>query len=357
MEWPKLAAASINATSSAITADNDLRVVSVTIAAYDYLVTFPATYRLYRSSNRLSSCLVLFVLIRYTSMVVLVVSNVGFFYRSFTPISCDRFHLIVPAFKAVQLMVSQAILAIRTYNISQRRHWVGRALLSAYFVATLFQWFSSLFFRMPVLIDGNCTSASVHPQYAISTWSFYLSAMLFDCLTLSMSAFYLMRVRAVTSSSALRLVKIILHDGLGYFVALTLMNAANIILFRGTGHAIQTSGASLGYSITWIMSQRILIHLHEARTDQKCIDVAHLPISHVIVSSTPLDGEAKHKASVGRGVNAASPVKHGVTGSDIDRHVRVERSIVVDGGLQDKNSKEEDFHGSSRTAWERESNV
>ena len=35
MEWPKLAATSINATSSAVTADNDLRVVSVTIAAYE----------------------------------------------------------------------------------------------------------------------------------------------------------------------------------------------------------------------------------------------------------------------------------------------------------------------------------
>ena len=59
------------------------------------------------------------------------------------------------------------------------------------------------------------------------------------------------------------------------------MNATNIFLFRGNLGAIQTSGyflifysrhrhepyrehpsASLGYSITWIMSQRILVHLH-----------------------------------------------------------------------------------------------
>jgi len=99
MGWSELAVTSMDVTPSAIAADNDLRVVSVTIAAYDYLVTFPATYRLYKSSNRQSSGLVLFVLIRYTSIIVLVLSNVGFFYRGFTPKACEHFHLVVPSFK------------------------------------------------------------------------------------------------------------------------------------------------------------------------------------------------------------------------------------------------------------------
>ena len=46
----------------------------------------------------------------------------------------------------------------------------------------------------------SCTSASIHPQRALSTWSFYLVAMLFDFLTLSISAFYLMKARAATFS-------------------------------------------------------------------------------------------------------------------------------------------------------------
>ncbi|KAF8259685.1 hypothetical protein EI94DRAFT_998546 [Lactarius quietus] len=314
----------------------------MTIAAYDYLVTFPATYRLYKSSNRQSSGLVLFVLIRYTSIIVLVLSNVGFFYRGFTPNSCDHYHLVVPAFKAVQLMASQAILAIRTYNISQRRRWVGRTLLSAYITATVFQWFSSLFSRKPVLIDGNCTSASVHPQRAISTWSFYLVAMLFDFLTLSISAFFLMKVRKLTSSSrALRLVKIILHDGLGYFVALTLMNAANIFLFRGTEHLIQTSGASLGYTVTWIMSQRILIHLHEARVDHKSVGVGRLPTTRAIMSSQLFDDEeVNHKTTDRLDGTLGLPDERGDSESGFVLHVRAERPTVVDGGMTDKKSKE-----------------
>jgi len=210
MGWSELAATSLNVTSGAITADNDIRIVSVTIAAYDYLATLPAAYRFYKCSNRQSSGLVLFVLIRYTSIIVLVVSNVGFFYRGFTPKACEHFYLVVPSFKVIQSMVSQGILAIRTYNISQRRPWVGRILLFLYIIATLFQWYSSLFSRMPILIEGNCTTASIYPQRAISTWSFYLAAMLFDCLTLSISAFYLMKARAVSfSGSALELVKMI----------------------------------------------------------------------------------------------------------------------------------------------------
>ena len=106
MEWSELAATSLNVTSGAITADNDLRVVSMAIAAYEYVVgcrlrllvrgysylssylaTLPAAYRFYKCSNRQrleglnsslqkvsdqftlanSSGLVLFVLIRQAS--------------------------------------------------------------------------------------------------------------------------------------------------------------------------------------------------------------------------------------------------------------------------------------------------
>ncbi|KAH9177314.1 hypothetical protein EDB89DRAFT_1935952 [Lactarius sanguifluus] len=344
----ELAVSKIAFTANAIQADNDLRIVSVAIAAYDYLATLPAEYRFYKSSNRRSSGLVLFVLIRYTSIMVLVGSNVGFFYHGFTPNTCGRFHLAVPALKVVQTMVSQAILAIRAYNISQRKRWVGQTLLLVYIIVTAFQWFSSLFFR-----TRDCTSASVHPQRAISTWSFYLVAMLFDCLTLSISIFYLMKVRAIVfSGSASWLVKMILYDGLGYFVVLTLMNAVNIVLFRGIHNVIQTSGASLGYAVTWIMSQRILIHLHETRMKQKSVVVARLPTESAIASAVRFDGGAKHNTAMKRN---DTPDECGNTETDFDLEVRVERSIVVDhGGLQAKDSRERDYYASPKSFLERD---
>ncbi|KAF8266916.1 hypothetical protein EI94DRAFT_121652 [Lactarius quietus] len=232
--------------AGAVAADNNLRIASLTLGAYDYLMTLPAEYRIYKSSNRRS--------------------NVGFFHHGFKSNTCEHYFMLSPVFKVIQMMASQAILAIRTYGISQRSPYVGWTLMVTYLLVAGFQWFTSMYARVPYSIDvsaavivialsvievrmtipttphqGNCTILSSHPKSPISTWSFYMVAMLFDCLTLSISTFYLMRVRAATSNSS-RLLKILLYDGLGYFVVLTLTNMANILLYRGIGSVIQTTG-------------------------------------------------------------------------------------------------------------------
>jgi hypothetical protein len=53
MGWSELAANSMNVTSGAITADNDLRVVSVTIAAYEYVVGWRSSRPLVGTHTRL----------------------------------------------------------------------------------------------------------------------------------------------------------------------------------------------------------------------------------------------------------------------------------------------------------------
>lgn len=73
------------------------------------------------------------------------------------------------------------------------------------------------------------------------------------------------------------------------------------------------------------------------------------------MSAPHSDGEPKHKITVGRA--GTPPDERGDAGSDFDLHVRVERSIAVDGVLQDEDLKDKGFYGSSKTAWERESNV
>ncbi|KAI0251695.1 hypothetical protein BJV78DRAFT_418407 [Lactifluus subvellereus] len=255
-----------------------LRVASLSIAAYEcvsscvslpfivtqfvasYILTLAAEYRMYTPFDRksLGRRVVLFVLIRYTSMVIMIVTNVGFFYHGFTPKSCGRYFYAAPVCKVLQVMVSHAILGIRTYNIARRNGSVGRTVLSAYFIAVAFEWFSAVANRIPQMADGNCMPASSHPSWPISTWSFFFAGMLYDCLTLSISTFYLLKARSAEVSAASGLVKILLYDGLIYFVALTAVNIMNIFFYRSTHHSIQSSGASLGYAITWIMSQRIV---------------------------------------------------------------------------------------------------
>ncbi|KAI0255495.1 hypothetical protein BJV78DRAFT_678543 [Lactifluus subvellereus] len=185
-----------------------LRIASLSIAAYDFILTLPAEYRLYKSSDRKSLGLVLFIIIRYLSIVAIVVSNVGFFYHGFTPKSCDNFFYVLPVLKVLQMMVSHTILGIRTYNIAQRSVWIGRTIASAAFVFIAIEWAAALANRIPQMTNGNCMIASSHPLWPLSTWSFALAAMLYDCLTLSISTYYLLKLRSAEASAASGLVKI-----------------------------------------------------------------------------------------------------------------------------------------------------
>ncbi|KAF8259688.1 hypothetical protein EI94DRAFT_999273 [Lactarius quietus] len=299
--------------AGAVAADNNLRIASLTLGAYDYLMTLPAEYRIYKSSNRRS--------------------NVGFFHHGFKSNTCEHYFMLSPVFKVIQMMASQAILAIRTYGISQRSPYVGWTLMVTYLLVAGFQWFTSMYARVPYSIDGNCTILSSHPKSPISTWSFYMVAMLFDCLTLSISTFYLMRVRAATSNSS-RLLKILLYDGLGYFVVLTLTNMANILLYRGIGSVIQTTGASFEYAVTWIMSQRILIHPRDARTDQTSVILSEPPSSRAVMSALRFDKGPRDQSRIEPDLRSQDEFDN--TENDFDLQVRIDRSIVVDGRAQEK---------------------
>jgi hypothetical protein len=158
--------ATIDPSQGAFAVANNLRIASLSIAAYDYFLTLPSEVRLYKTTSRRSLGFILFVLIRYSSMIVMVTSNTGFFYHHFSPKTCAHYCYVAPVFKVIQLMVSQAILGIRTYNIAQRNIWIGRIIGSAYFIATAFQWFTALYNRQAEMTNVSTTlslhSRSVH---------------------------------------------------------------------------------------------------------------------------------------------------------------------------------------------------
>ncbi|KAF8494455.1 hypothetical protein F5888DRAFT_1847676 [Russula emetica] len=333
-------ATALNPTGEAYAIDNNLRVASLTIAAYDFLITLPAEIRLYRSSNRRSLGFILFILIRYTSVIVLFTSNFGFFYRHFTPNGCSYYCYVAPVFKVIQLMVSQAILGVRTYNIAQRNTRICRIIVSAYCFASVFLWFTALYDREEralkfggyVSDQGNCMIGSAHPDQTISAWSFYLIAMLYDFLVLFISTRRLLQLRGNSASSACssRILNILLYDGLGYFVALTAMNLANVLLYRGLGSAIQTSGTSLEYAVIWIMSQRVLIHLREERAHQASHIVSQIPRANPISSGLHKPPLA-YKNKWDRNATMDLENNYGTALSDSNVGVRIERAIIKDG--------------------------
>ncbi|KAH9978172.1 hypothetical protein BGW80DRAFT_798007 [Lactifluus volemus] len=256
----------ISPSQSSINVATYVRVVAMSIAGYDYLITLPFEYRLYKLTRRISSGLILFILIRYVSMALMVTSDVGFFYSRFTTQSCAKYIYVNPILREIQMMVSQAILGIMTYFIALRNVWVGRTISLAYLATIGFQWPCYLLYRYPETIStsasgqGDCIILDSHPKSPVSVWSMFLVAIMYDCLVLSISAHYLLKMKVAGTSTTSRLWKILVYDGLAYIVALTAVNAASIVSYRHASSSIQSAGAPLGYVATWIMTQRFLIH-------------------------------------------------------------------------------------------------
>lgn len=240
-----------------------LRIASISVALYDYIITLPAEWRFYRSQSSLSrlrlAC-ILFILIRYDSIMVMILSNYGVFSTGFTQETCKHYYMVAPVFKVIQTMTSQVILGVRTFNIARRDRRIGIALVVLYFVSVSLEWFTNMYDRIPVVVHGNCTPGN--PGKILSAWFYYTVAMSYDLIVLTISTVYLLRYNPL-SSRLERLVRVLIYDGIGYFIVLTGSNIFNIILYHTSDIQTQAAGASIGFAVIWIMSQRILIHLRE----------------------------------------------------------------------------------------------
>jgi len=151
-------------------------------------------------------------------------------------------------------------------------------------------------------------------------------------------------------STTSKLLNILLYDGLGYFVALTVINLVNIILYRGVGGAIQSSGASMEYAVIFIMSQRILIHLREARAQQSSLIVSQIPRVTPISSSPhlhkpPFRSDGDVTMDVGNAYDTAL--------SDFNVEVRIERTIMRDARPPDEETAtERDLYTPQKSEWD-----
>ncbi|KAI0073636.1 hypothetical protein K474DRAFT_1710526 [Panus rudis PR-1116 ss-1] len=245
-----------------------LRVACISIAAYDYILTLPAEWRFYRSQRSwwISPGCLLFILLRYLSIVTITLSNVGFF-GSFSREACLHYYMAVPVFKATQMIICQVILGLRTYNISRRTPWVLWTLLVLFCALSAGEVFVNVYARIPVQNEHhNCIGANNSDRLA--TWVFYMLAMFYDVVTMGISTYYLVDSVPVFGRMS-GLARLMFYDGIGYFVVLTAANVVNLILYRASDEEVQSSAATLGYVVTWIMSQRILIHLRDAAAQLK----------------------------------------------------------------------------------------
>ncbi|TFK49408.1 hypothetical protein OE88DRAFT_1662981 [Heliocybe sulcata] len=312
--------------------DEYLRVASLSIALYDYIITLPAEWRFYSSQRSLlqpsfSCCL--FFLIRYVSALVMVLSNIGFFSRSFIAESCRRYYIVAPIFKVFQSMISQTILGLRTYNISRRSRVVGAVLLVLFLIVTVLQWFTNMYERMPISDSVSCVPGNAEEH--LVAWLYYLFSMFYDFATLCISVYYLSQFTAKRSKSTrlARAIRMMLYDGLAYFVALTGVNIFNTILYRASDEALQSASASLGYAVTWIMSQKILIRLHNAAADHAQDTAPAVIVAHPLRSARDINDAVRSQFEL-NSIDHVSKAGHAEEQQQLSVEVRVERFMTVE---------------------------
>lgn len=265
---------------------------------------------------------ILFILIRYVSILLLTISDMGYFYHGFSAATCSSYYMAAPVLKVIQIMISQVIIGYRTWAITRRSKELGLFFLGFGFVVTVLEWYSNVDGRIPVQEKGNCSPGNSRAR--VPQWVFYLMAMLFDAVTCIISTFFLVRsasgIKSVLSMSAM--VKMLFYDGLGYMVTLTAVNILNLILYRNSvGKGVQSSGAAFGYMIIWIMSQRVLIHIHEAaeeRTHQRIF------VTHQISAPRDISNAMRNQFN-GSTKDGAEP-----TNEDLDVQVQIEQAVMVD---------------------------
>ncbi|EJD43060.1 hypothetical protein AURDEDRAFT_67116 [Auricularia subglabra TFB-10046 SS5] len=177
-----------------VTGAEYLRVASLAVAAYDILrpslacvlfVLIRWVLRCYHSGPILRAT------VRYTSILVLITASVGY-WGEFTAPACGRYYMIVPVVKTVQSVICQAILSVRTYALSKRSNRAGYFLIGMFVTFAIVRrevpLHSSL--RFPPIQHLRCGSGNAPGQSV--AWIFFVFAMIYDVVTLCMSAYYLL---------------------------------------------------------------------------------------------------------------------------------------------------------------------
>jgi hypothetical protein len=101
---------------------------------------------------------------------LLTISDVGYFHHGFSFVTCSRYYMAAPVLKGkhllgskqrvlthpppvVQIMISQAIIGYRSWNITRRSKEMGIFLLTFGVIVTALEWYSNVDARIPVQED------------------------------------------------------------------------------------------------------------------------------------------------------------------------------------------------------------
>ncbi|KAF7332242.1 putative Transmembrane protein [Mycena kentingensis (nom. inval.)] len=231
------------------------RVISLTIAAFDFVQTIPGTLRLYRKNwhNRaISPVCFFYAMARYMSVISLTANCWGYFSPHFTVKSCKPFYMLPNVTCMLAGMAVQGLIFIRTYAISGRSKYALWGLSALLFVCLPLQVFGIFYHRDPLVQNGGCKGRvqTNHPNEPDWNIVYYSAHMVFDASACAISTFYIVYISRVNGQfRASRFLTKILRNGLLYTFAVVLVNLWVVLEFAG----VFVSGAASALPIAVVM--------------------------------------------------------------------------------------------------------
>ncbi|KAJ7021875.1 hypothetical protein C8F04DRAFT_1195016 [Mycena alexandri] len=163
-------------------------------------------------------------------------------------------------------LASQTILAIRTYAVSRRSPTILRVLITLFLLCALGEFISTFWKRVH--------SASPYQGKGFVGVTDSSFTRVFDVVALTITGVYLWKFSNASRASS-RLARMILEDGIMYFIALTAMNIVNLVFLQSRDTTLQSSASSLGFATTMIFSSRFILNLSERSRDGISGDNSH----------------------------------------------------------------------------------
>ncbi|KAJ7513148.1 hypothetical protein B0H11DRAFT_18244 [Mycena galericulata] len=225
----------------------------------------------------------------------------------------------------------------RTYAVSRKSPMVLYILIVLSVVCSSVEFVSTFWKRVAFQTNANCTSGNL-PGVKIASL-YYVGCLVFDVVAMYITATYLWKFSNTNRASLSRLTRMMLEDGIMYFIALSAMNVMNLIFFQSRDTTLQSSGASLGFAVTMIFSSRFILNLSERAHDGVSGDHSHS-------SRTPATGgrRAANNHAIG-GTDSDGPelvvtvVKNVITMRDLSPDDELARQVKGEQwGTEDGNS-------------------
>ncbi|KAJ6454416.1 hypothetical protein C8R45DRAFT_1189587 [Mycena sanguinolenta] len=244
------------------TAQLAMRVSAASIYFFDYLMTLPSEYRLYKRQRTIrnpSAACILFILSRYVTLLSVIVATAFFFGTNWTEKTCVP--AVAGALRALSASIASVIFMWRTWVIWYKRRPILYLLMLVFIPTTVFTW-AFVFGEAPEVnsgFAGSCGGLSGKGVFG-AKWPFALANMVFDALCVGLSTYKLV---LNIKNGLSKISSILLVDGLGYLFTSIALQLLNLIFLLSTDPAKQNTMITFTNAITGLLSQRIITSLSE----------------------------------------------------------------------------------------------